>query len=180
MNKNAPTKNILTREEIKKVLRREANADLYSAAVQFAVIALLLIPFFCLGIYVAKFVLLFGIALSAVCAASLAFMLYRLIVALCIARLIGRDGFSVERDTVSRLSRGEIPKNYSEGRYSVDAIYFTRYGRYPTGGTTLEMSSVGDVFYLVILHTKQKKIVFAYHSDRYDYTEPEEKGNQAL
>jgi hypothetical protein len=51
----------------------------------------------------------------------------------------------------------------------VDVIYFTKYGRYVATGMNFDLASVGDVFYLVILHAKEEKLVFAYNSMMYEY-----------
>ena len=53
----------------------------------------------------------------------------------------------------------------------VDAIYFSKYGRYVASSTTFGLASVGDEFYLVILHAKGKTISLAYNSLMYDCKE---------
>ena len=85
------------------------------------------------------------------------------------SRTVDQNGFSIVKDTVSRISRDEIPQNYSEGRRTVNVIYFVKYGRCvaPKVRTPFDLSGVGDEFYLVILH-KNEEIVFAYSSSMYD------------
>ena len=77
--------------------------------------------------------------------------------------MVERDEFSIVKDTVSRLSRGE-----PEGRHTVDAIYFTLNGRYVPSKTTFDLSSVDDEFYLVILHTRRNELCFAFHTMMYE------------
>lgn len=36
---------------------------------------------------------------------------------------------------------------------------------------TFDLTSVGDTFYLVVLHDKREQIAFAYHSVLYEYKE---------
>ena len=67
-------------------------------------------------------------------------------------RLIARGGFSIALDTVSRLARGELPR---EGKGTVNVIYFTRYGRYEADRAAFDIASLGDEFYLVVLHNKK-------------------------
>ena len=98
-------------------------------------------------------------------------LLCNLIKSIINLRLIIQDHFSIVKDTVHRMAKGEIPRNASEGRHLVDAIYFEKHGRYTTRGSIFEISSIGDEFYLVILHSKQKKIVLAFPSIMYDCKE---------
>ena len=81
------------------------------------------------------------------------------------ARTVDQNGFSIVKDTVSRISRDEIPKSYSEGRRTVNVIYFAKYGRCvaPKVRTSFDLSGVGNEFYLVISH-KKDEIIFAYNS----------------
>ena len=97
---------------------------------------------------------------------------YRIIRDVMFSKMIGQNGFSIVKDTVSRVSLDEIPKSYNEGRHTVDVIYFAKHGRCiaPKVRTPFELSASGDEFYLVILHNKDE-IVFAYHSIMYDCNE---------
>ena len=169
MYREKQTKNVLTRDVIKKALQREAKADLYSFSFGFIFLSLLLIPFFIAGIYVATFVLLVGITLSAVCAVCLAFMLYRLIVCARIARLIGHDGFSVVTDTLCHTAR-EIPR-HSRVREFVTVYYFSAYGKAHEVHTLTGLDEIGDVFYLVVLNDKKKQVCLAYPAKWYEYKE---------
>ena len=67
-----------------------------------------------------------------------------------------QNGFSIVKDTVSRISRNEIPQNHSERKNAVNVIYFAKYGKCvaPKLETPFDFSCVGDEFYLVVLHRK--------------------------
>ena len=81
-------------------------------------------------------------------------------------RLISRGGYSIVKDTVFSLSRGEFQKN---ARHPVNAIYFSKYGRYVESGVEFDITSVGDEFYLVILEGKKEDIAYAFHTKMYEY-----------
>lgn len=163
------TKNILTYESCRDELARWAKGSLLPDTVLFAVMLLIFVPLFVMCIYVSKNVLVLGIVFALICTVAPIVFAFRIVGDIITLRLIKRGGFSVVEDTVCRLSKGEIPQKYSEGRASVDVIYFTKYGRYVASGMNFNLASVGDVFYLVILHTKKEKLVFAYHSIMYEY-----------
>ena len=162
------SKNILTRESCQKELVRWAKEKLLSDIVLLAVMLLIFVPLFVACVYVAKNILALEIILALICASAPAFFTYRIVCDIIKLRLVKQGAFSITRDTVSRISRGEIPKNYSEGRHTVDAVYFTKHGRCTSLQTPFDLSSVGDEFYLVILHGKKDQIVFAYHSMMYE------------
>ncbi len=159
-------KNILSRETCKKDLKHLVKADLLSAAVLLVVVLLIFVPLILMGIYVSKYVLAFGLVCVTVCAIPPIVFVYKLIHRMMMVRLVERDGFSIVTDTVSRLSKGE-----PEARHTVNAIYFTRYGRYVPSKTTFDLSSVGDVFYLVVLHTPKKTPSLVFHSAVYECKE---------
>lgn len=165
------SKNIITRESCKKDLKHNFKAALIKDSTLLAVLSLLFIPLICLGIYLCQYLIVLGILTIVICAAPFAFLIYRLTKDIKMIRLIAQDGFSIVKDTVYRLSKGETPKNYSEGRHEVDVIYFSKYGRYISGGAQFQLSSVGDEFYLVVLHKKEKEIAFAFHSMMYECKE---------
>ena len=77
--------------------------------------------------------------------------------------MVNQGRFSIVKDIVVTLSKGEM-----ESRHSVNALYFSTYGRYVPSQTAFHMSSEGDTFYLVILHTKKKEIFLVFHSELYD------------
>ena len=167
-------KNILTRESCKKELKRSAKANLIQNSILLAVMLLIFVPLFLLSIYLAKYILALGIALALICTIFPIVFAYRIVRDIIFLRIIGQNGFSIVKDTVLRVSRGELPRSYSEGQ-SVDAIYFAKHGRYVSKGTAFELTSAGDEFYLVIIHAKKEKIVFAYHSMMYDCKEISEQ-----
>ena len=162
------TKNILTRESCQKELVRWAKGEMLPDIVLLVVMLLIFVPLFVACIYLAKNILVLGIILALICTAAPVVFVYRIVCAIMKLRLVKQGTFSIVRDTVSRISRGEVPKNYSEGRRTVDVVYFTKYGRYTSLRTPFDLSSAGDEFYLVILHGKKDQIVFAYHSMMYE------------
>ena len=166
------SKNILTRKSCKAELKRLSKANLVQDSVILAVLLLIFVPLFILSIYLSKYILLLGIVLVLICMIFPIIFVYRIICDLMFSRTIKQNGFSIVKDTVSRISRGEISKSYSEGRHTVNVIYFVKYGRCvaPKVRTPFDLSAVGDEFYLVILH-KNREIIFAYNSIVYDCKE---------
>lgn len=162
------SKNILTRENCQKELVRWAKGKLLPDVVLLMVMLLIFVPLFVACVYVAKNILVLGIILALMCTVAPAFFIYKIVRDIIKMCLVKQGAFSIVKDTVSRISKGEVPKNYSEGRHTVDAVYFTKYGRCTSLQTPFDLSSVGDEFYLVILHGKKDQIVFAYHSMMYE------------
>ena len=163
------SKNNLTREGCKTELKRLSKANLAQDLAILVVLLLIFVPLFILSIYLAKYILILGIAFALICMLFPGLFIYRIIRDVMFPRTVDQNGFSIVKDTVSRISRDEIPKNYSEGRRTVNVIYFAKYGRCvaPKVRTPFDLSGVGDEFYLVILH-KNEEIVFAYSSSMYD------------
>ena len=162
------SKNILTRESCQKELVRWAKGKTLPDIVLLVMMLLIFVPLFVACVYVAKNILVLGIILALIFTVAPAFFVYRIVCDIIKLRLVKQGAFSIARDTVSRISRGEVPKNYSEGRHTVDVVYFTKYGRCTSLQTPFDLSSVGDEFYLVLLHGKKEQLVFAYHSMMYE------------
>jgi hypothetical protein len=122
--------------------------------------------------YLAKYVLILGMIFALLCMIFPAMLVYRIIRDVTFSKMIEQNGFSIVKDTVSRISLDEIPKSYTEGRHIVNVIYFSKYGRCvaPKVRTPFDLSASGDEFYLVVLH-KKEEIVFAYNSTMYDCNE---------
>ena len=163
------SKNILTRQSCKIELKRLSKANLVQDLVVLAVLLLIFVPLFILSIYLAKYILILGIAFALICMIFPVLFIYKIRCAVMFSRTVDQNGFLIVKDTVSRISRDEIPKNYSEGRFTVNVIYFAKYGRCvaPKVRTPFDLSGVGDEFYLVISH-KKDEIIFAYHSVMYE------------
>ena len=159
------SKNILTRERCKAELKRSSKAHLVQDSVILAVLLLIFVPLFVLSISLAKHILVLGIVLALVCMICPALFVRRIIRDVLYFGAIGQNAFSIVKDTVSHVSYDEIPKSYSEGRRTVNAIYFAKYGRCvaPKVKTPFDLSCAGDEFYLVILH-KKDEIALAYHA----------------
>ena len=166
------SKTILTRQSCKIELKRLSKANLVQDLVILAILLLIFVPLFILSIYLAKYILILGIASALICMIFPVLFIYKIICAVMFSRTVEQDGFSIVKDTVSRISRDEIPKSYSEGRRTVNVIYFAKYGRCvaPKVRTPFDLSGVGDEFYLVILN-KNKKIIFAYNLAMYECKE---------
>ena len=169
------SKNILTREGCKTELRRLSKANLVQDLVILAILLLIFVPLFILSIYLAKYILILGIAFALICVIFPGLFIYRIMRDVMFSRTVEQDGFSIVKDTVSRISRDEIPKSYSEGRQTVNVIYFAKYGRCvaPKVRTPFDLSTAGDEFYLVILH-KNEKIIFVYNSSMYECKESDD------
>ena len=166
------SKTILTRQSCKIELKKLSKANLVHDLVILAVLLLIFVPLFILSIYLAKYILILGIAFALICMIFPVLFIYKIICAVMFSRTVDQNGFSIVKDTVSRISRDEIPKSYSEGRRTVNVIYFAKYGRCvaPKVRTPFDLSGVGDEFYLVILN-KNKKIIFAYNLAMYECKE---------
>ena len=166
------SKNILTRESCKAELKRLSKANLVQDFIVFAVLLLIFVPLFVLSIYLAKYILLLGIVFALICMIFPVLFTCRIIRDVIFSRIIEQNGFSIVKDSVSRISRDEISKNYSEGRRTVNVICFEKYGRCvaPKVRTPFDLSAVGDDFYLVILR-KKEEIMFAYNSTMYECKE---------
>ena len=167
------TKNIITRESCHAKLRHMAKATLLQDLVTCAVPLLLLVPLLLVTIMLVEDSLAKGLICLAQFLFIYSFFIHILVGDILRMRLIKRGEFSIVKDTVKYLSEDERPRNYTEGRNSVDVIYFTRHARYVATGFPFDFSSVGDEFYLVILHTKRKTPILAYHCDLYEYQEPD-------
>lgn len=166
------TKNIITRENCKNKLMASAKADviLYSCVLAFVSLFVLL-PLAWGGICFLNDILILGIAalvLSLLLFGVLACFLTKSIIEL---RLIAKGSFSIVKAKVEHLSKSECPRNRSEGRHSVNAIYFAHDGRCTSFLCSFDLIAVGDEFYLVILHNKKKEIALAYPLTMYEFKE---------
>ena len=166
------SKNILTRESCKIELKRLQKANLVRDSVILAVLLLIFVPLFVLSIYIAKYILLLGIIFFLICTIFPIIFVCRIIRDMMFSRTVDQNGFLIVKDTVSRISRDELAKSYSEGRRTVNVIYFAKYGRCvaPKVRTPFDLSGVGDEFYLVISR-KKDQIIFAYNSIMYECKE---------
>lgn len=159
-------KNIITRESCHKELLHIAKADVYSSIVLLAVMLVVFVPFIFLGVFLAEYLVILGIAFALFCLIAPAYWTYQLIVALRMLDRVKRGEFSIVKDTVSRLSPGE-----PMGRSTVDAVYYSVYGRFVPGKTAYDLTSVGDEYYLVVMDTKKEPIQMAFHTIMYECEE---------
>ena len=157
------TKNVITLAECHKTLVNSAKADVMISIIFLVVMSVLFVPFIFLGLYLAKYLVILGIVFALCCLIAPAYWTYELILALRKFDRVKRGEFSIVKDTVSRLSPGE-----PVGKSTVDAIYFSTYGRFVPGKTTYDLTSVGDEYYLVVMDTKKESIQMAFHTLMYE------------
>ena len=160
-------KNIISRESCKKDLAHLVKADLFSELILFGVVAVFCVPCIIGVIFLFKYVSILASVLILACAAPLALFIYKLIKNIIAVRLVKKDGFTIIKDTVCRLSKGE-PAGH---RHTANVIYFTKYGRFVSEQSVFDLTSLHDEFYLVVLNDKKKEIKFAYHAMMYDCKE---------
>ena len=165
------TKSIITHAGCKKDLLNIVKANMLQDTVLLGIMLLIFVPLMLLSISLINHILPLGIVLALMCAIPPALFVYRIVLDVMTVKAVERDGFSIVKDSVCRLSKGEIPKKYAEGRSPVDVIFFTRYGRYTASKIAFDMSCIGDEFYLVLLHGKKEKIILAFHSAMYELQE---------
>jgi len=166
------TKNTVTREEVRDALIKSAKGNLFMNGQLLLILSLVvLLPMVCIGIYIAKKILILGLFLSLPFLAIPIVFSKDIIEDLIVLQSAKQGTFSIALDRVERLSRGELPRKYSEGRHTVDVIYFEKYGRCIASKLTFDLTSVGDAFYVVVLHRKKKKPLFIYHSLMYECNE---------
>ena len=160
-------KNVLTRAECKKNLLNAHKALLVSDAILLLLMLVVFVPLICISIYLAGPILPVGIVFALCLAIAPAIFIYKLVHNVKTFLLIKRDGFSIVKDTVCLLSRGEtIGKNQT-----ADVIYFTDHGRYIPSQTAFDLTSLEDEYYLGVLHSKPKVAFSAFHSLLYECRE---------
>lgn len=157
------TKNVITRESVKKDLIFSAKHLLVFDCIALVLLSLLMAVMIYASILVARDVLVVCILLI---------LIFLILPILCVfyvirdirnLRLVARGGFLIVTDTVCALAKGE-----PIGRNQVaDAIWFTRYGKWFPSDTTFGLTSVGDEFYLVVLQNKKKELKMVFHSLMY-------------
>ena len=165
------TKSLITREEVKKEMILVRKALMASSILYFAIILLICGPF--VGVAIAHmfsrfwWLYLLEVALFSV---PPTVFLVKIIGYAKEKRLVENGEFSIVKDTVSRLSRGEIIAR----NQTADVLYFKEYGRYIPSQTVFDLTTVGEEFYLVILHNKKQEITEAYHTLMYECKETEQ------
>lgn len=160
------TKNIITRESCYKELLHTAKADIYLSIVLLAIMLVIFVPLSFLGVYIAKYVVVLGVVFALACYVVPAYMVFDMVRHIRALKMVHRGEFSIVKDTVSLLSPGE-----PMGKSTVNAIYFSVYGRYLPGDTAYDLTSVDDEYYLVVMDIKKYPIQMAFHSLLYEYKE---------
>ena len=164
------TKNTLTRAACKKDLLSTQKALLVSDAILLLLMLVIFVPLIVVCIHFSGSVWPLGIvfiAFALCCSIAPAIFIYKLVHNVKTFLLIKHDGFSIVKDTVCRLSRGEIITKHT----TADAIYFTDHGRYVPSQAAFDLTSPEDEYYLAVLHTKPKEAVLAFHSLMYECRE---------
>ena len=160
------TKETITREECEALLTHREKFRLRINVILTVFMAVLCAPIIGAALVMTKDIPILGFALALIlCAPTLLFII-KIILNVKALRLISRGGYSIVKDTVFSLSRGEFQKN---AKHPVNAIYFSKYGRYVEAGVEFNITSVGDEFYLVILEGKKSEIAYAFHAKMFEY-----------
>ena len=104
------TKYVLTREACYEELIRWAKGEMIPDAVLLIVMLLIFVPLFVTCVFAAKYIPVLGIILALACTVAPAFLVYKTVCDIIRLRLVRKGSFSIVRDTVSRISKGEVPK----------------------------------------------------------------------
>lgn len=163
------TKNVLTREILKKDLKKLQKDQIIITVIFFAAILIVWLPIILLGLTDIEDALFLWLVLLIFGLFCFALAIFNLISVKRAFRLIENGDFSVIKETVSAKVSGErISRRHHE-----DVLYFGHYGRYIPTRTVFRLSSVDDKFYLVILGGRKKTIALAYPCKMYEYKESE-------
>ena len=168
------TKEIITRESVGQELRalnRKSVRHELMLLVPCLLIWLPLVLFLAAEILssVASLLLrvLLGIALCALAAFPVLVLIYMLCTAYTNTRLLARGAFDVEAYEVSYKS-----EEYINRRYVVERVYFVGLKKpLEVGHTTYQLTSAGDIFYLVTYRTKKPSVKLMYAAKMYEYSE---------
>lgn len=165
------TKNQVTRADCKERLMDSAKADLKFHLLLTVLASAFFLPFGIFGIYLMATqtgLWLGGLHLSVISTAFLSGLGYQIGKDVMRCRAIRMDRFSIERDTVHHTAKQENVWGY---RNPQKCIYFSKYGRYVSGGKNFTFAVRGEEFYLVVLHLKKPKIMGIYHPSGYECNE---------
>jgi len=171
---NEEQKQILTRADCAKDLKQTYRVLCRGDLIMLLIFSVIFIPLSCIpwpiviGMHdpTALFYVIAAVITLIFLLPSL-YWIYQVCVSLSHLRLIYKGEFSIVTDEVNWMSEGE-----SEGRKTVNAVYFYRYGRYVIwSSATWGITHPGDTFYLVILHTKKSKIINAFPTKIYEWQE---------
>ena len=164
------TKNLLTREACKKDLKKPIKTAMLINLAILPVALFAFVVFLFASLSLMEQALIFGILMVAVCAVMLASMLFIYFSPLWLFHLINKGEYSIVTDKVFRIAKGERVRRRRH-TIEVNALYFSKYGRYVPSSFVFNMADVDDEFFLVIMHTKKKPISLAYHTSMYDCKE---------
>lgn len=160
------TKNIITKETCKKDLMNSAKTTFFAMLFLLPLILLLAIFLIIGGISVMEYIFLGIISIALAAFISFCFI-FALINRFLVLNLIKKNEFSIVKDTVCRISKGEL---VSRNR-TANVIYFTKFGRHIPSQTVFDLTSIDDEFYIVVIHTKEKEPALFFHSMMYECKE---------
>ena len=164
------TKNIITFEDCKKNLLADAKSNLMQIALIFGVSLLLFTPAAIAIIFHIDKLGFWSVLLLLLCSVPSCLIPF-IVIDLKTLRLIQSNKFSVVKDTIVRLSKDELARNYREGIRLTNAIYFREHGRSTATNYNFDFLAVGDECYVVVLHSKRKKVCLVYQTSIYEYKE---------
>lgn len=167
------TKEIITRESIGQELRalnrksvRHELMLLIPALLIFSPLVLFLVTEIMSSVESLLLRVLFGTAFGALAVFPVSALIYMLCTTYANARLLARGEFDVATYEVSYKSEEYINRRY------VERVYFVGLKKpLEVGHTTYQLTSAGDVFYLVTYRSKKPSVKLMYAAKRYEYVE---------
>ena len=168
------TKEIITREsigeELRALNRKSVRIELMlliPALLIFSPIVLFLVTEIMSSVENLLLRVLFGTAFGALAVFPVSVLIYMLCTTYANARLLARGEFDVATYEVSYKS-----EEYINRRYVVERMYFVGLKKpLEVGHTTYQLTSAGDVFYLVTYRSKKPSVKLMYAAKRYEYVE---------
>ncbi len=164
-------KNILTRDYVERELQFYNKADIRSTLVLSAVMALFFIPFAILGIVLVMAVvdeLILKIVLCTLLGTLLSCPCWLHVLALIKHFQEGKQLKNSEFEIVTRKVRDKSEKVVH--RHTEKFLSFEDFRDISVGGTTYDLSTYGDVFYIVHYRGKNE-IKLLYPEKMYDFKE---------
>ena len=168
------TKEIITREsigqELRALNRKSVRIELMlliPALLIFSPLVLFLTAEILSSVESLLLRVLFGAAFGALAVFPVSVLIYMLCTTCANARLLARGEFDVATYEVSYKS-----EEYINRRYVVERVYFVGLKKpLEVGHTTYQLTSAGDVFYLVTYRSKKPSVKLMYAAKRYEYVE---------
>ena len=167
-------KQILTRADCEKELKRSYRVIGRGNLIMLLILSVIFIPLSLIPGYIVKemndpttLVYVIAVVATLILVSPILYWIYRVCVDFYHLRLIYKGEFSIVEDEVNWMAEGEREK-----RLTVNAVYFYRYDRYVIwSSATWGITHPGDIFYLLILHTKKPTVVNAFPTKIYEWQE---------